>query len=262
MSEDRYIVCVVQPRGIIEVVGSYGDSGEASRACNSTGAGAHIVLDRAVLRFHPRTDKRTQGLVEKALRERKHPALTYAPPPTVRVSAEQIEVELDVDDGVDDAEPVDEPKEERAAEPSTSAAPVSAPDVSRVYRGGRAPDVIEARGRTLTRARWASELGVTEKAIYLSVRKRGGTWADDVERRLALRDATGSTRDPNPVARRASKAAPSTSKTPSPKADADGTLADLHEILRLATEHGGLRELLANAELGLKVRTLTEEARG
>lgn len=257
-----HIVCVIQPRGAIEILGSYGDAGEAARACNTSGPGAHVVCDGAVLRFHGRTDKRMQSLVEKALRERKHPALARVASGTIAAPEEPAD-----DDETDELEPAES---EREIEPASSAAPVADEQPDRthteVQRGrGGPPKPVTVRGRTLTRAQWAAELGVSETAIYLSVKSRGGTWEDEIERRLALREATGSAKSPGPS--RGARRPPTPREQTSPVADAcgdstDGTLDDLREILRVAAEHGGLRRMVANAELGRRVRSLTEEARG
>lgn len=264
----KHIVCVIQPRGAVEILGSYADAGEAARACNTSGPGSHVVCDGVVLRFHGRTDKRLQALVEKALREKKHPALAAPAVSAAPAEADDSEA-IDEDSERDHNESEDERSETLAStEPSAPTAPSSAlPERTHTEvqhgRGGP-PQPVTVRGRTLTRAGWASELGVTETAMYLSVRKLGGTWEDEIERRLVLREATGSAKAPGPP-RGPRRSPPPRAIPPVPalRVDStDGTLDDLREILRVAAEHGGLRQMLTNAEVGRKVRSLIEEARG
>jgi hypothetical protein len=59
-----------------ERLGTYPDSGEAARAMQSGGPGAHVVRDGAVLRFHPRTSPAQTKAVERLLRAKTHPALS------------------------------------------------------------------------------------------------------------------------------------------------------------------------------------------
>jgi hypothetical protein len=204
-----------------------------------------------VLRFHGRTDKRVQSLVEKALREKKHPALSYETPPAAQV-----------DDEADEAPPAPPAQPVQNTEPGAPPTHIATTNTPVRHGRGGPPKLITVRGRSLTRAEWATELGVSEAAIYFAVQKNGRTWEEEIERRLALRDDTGAAKAPGLTRGKQERERETKRPAVSPRtSDADGALDDLREILRVAAEHGGLRELLVNAELGRKVRTLTEEAR-
>lgn len=111
---NAYVVCSARPGRAIEVLGTYVESGDAARACDKNGPGAHIVRSGALLRYHGRTARSVLVAIEKALRENTHPALTYKGTPI----APEPEPSPEADEQL--AQPIEEPSAPEAprAEPT------------------------------------------------------------------------------------------------------------------------------------------------
>lgn len=95
-----YVVCVMQPSGAIEVLRVARSPVEASRACSSAVAGAHVVFDGQVVQTHPRTAAPQEKAINKALRAGTHPALAIldAPEPEPEPTPDAMEDTAEADE--------------------------------------------------------------------------------------------------------------------------------------------------------------------
>jgi hypothetical protein len=120
-----YIVCIARPGRAAEVLGTYVESGDAARACDKNGPGAHIVRSGALLRYHGRTARPVLVAIEKALREKTHPALTHQGAPLAPEPEAEPEVESALVVVERPAPSIEKPLEEQTAPDEPRAQPVA-----------------------------------------------------------------------------------------------------------------------------------------
>jgi hypothetical protein len=154
-----YVVCIARPGRAAEVLGTYVESGDAARACDKNGPGAHIVRSGALLRYHGRTARPVLVAIEKALRENNHPALTHQgtpiepePEPEVdsapvadELLAQPIETPLEAQPTPEEPRAETAPEAQPRAEPAAELAAAPAPSVH-----GADPEPETASKRTTT----------------------------------------------------------------------------------------------------------------
>lgn len=146
-------------------------------------------------------------------------------------------------------------------------------DGSSRCRRARQAAMYTVMGQTLPIREWSKIVGMTPEGMRVSKTKNARTWEEEIEYRLGAKELTGSAKsktrghqdlsqndsdsvvsgapvdDDRPPQRKAQRAARHAGS-------ADGTLEDLQDILNAATRHGGIRNLISNAELGLSIRDI------
>lgn len=280
MEHSNYILSIAREDGSIAVTGDFAEVEAATADCNKLGAGAHLVHEGYIVRWHPLTPKSLIGSVESRFDDGDHPAIGYEPENPIACPGDDDGGDDPSGEGEIDGEIMWTPpslpalpetpqaKKVDAAKPKKREAKPALESVSRVLPK-RAPEKYTVRGRTHTRTEWAAILKLSDATISAAIDRRGTTREAEIERRLDMIEKTGSALEPLGPRRRKSNTAlgsqpptnPVSKPAAAPKTDpSDGTLADLRAMLSAAEKHGGIASMIRDAELGLAVRSLVLRA--
>jgi hypothetical protein len=296
-----FFVCVAQPSGKIEVISKHSIARDANRACDHGYTGMHVVHDGNIVRFHQRTEKSTREAVAQALRSGRHPSQKVDGASASATSAASSEerpkwhVEVPQQDCIEEGPDADgedsDSSDDQEDDGSTGGvnsecgSGEGAEDGSAESDGigdVRKPVIDQARGvakryavegESLTIVEWAMRLKITPNTIWNGMRQNTLSPEQEIKRRLNMLRDTGSARGKRGGVRAASRSAANPSdKTASKTASSqkkqvvrdlsEGTLADLDGIIRAANEHGGIRPLIEDAALGMRIRKIFEELYG